>query len=140
MGTMENLAGKRILLIGCGTIGSFLAQQLTQCGCGRAGGRLDLVDDDVLRPANLGRHLLGVPYLNRNKAEGCASNLVINEGCGDAQYASFPVTRSVAAAAMACDLVLDWANGSPGNRFRSLTFDPNAAFPIRSRRERVQLE
>jgi molybdopterin/thiamine biosynthesis adenylyltransferase len=237
MGPLQNLSGKRILLIGCGTIGSFFAQQLTQCGAGASGGRLDLADNDTLRPANLGRHLLGVPYLNRNKAQGCADflleqlpelavesypgdvntfalpwsrydlvidatgeealsialneravrkrpdgaphlfvwllgngaaarvlltgdtgraclkclkpnlagperfralrpdseiNYVNNEGCGDSQYAPFPVSRSVAAAAMACDLVLDWANGSPGNRFRSLIFDADSAFLTRN--------
>lgn len=68
----SNLADKRILLIGCGTIGGFLAQQLAQCGAGAGKGELTLVDPDSLYPANLGRHLLGAPYLYDNKARACA--------------------------------------------------------------------
>jgi hypothetical protein len=72
---MNSLAEKRILLIGCGTVGGFLAQQLGQSGAGAAGGRLTLADNDTLNGANLGRHLLGAPYLDRNKAEACADFL-----------------------------------------------------------------
>lgn len=75
LGHMKNLAGKRILLIGCGTVGGFLAQHLAQSGAGAGGGRLMLVDDDELQGANLGRHLLGAPYLTWNKAEACADFL-----------------------------------------------------------------
>lgn len=52
---MKNLAGKRILLSGCGAVGGFLAQQLAQIGAGAPGGKLMLVDDDTLQGANLGR-------------------------------------------------------------------------------------
>jgi hypothetical protein len=75
LGRMKNLAEKRILLIGCGTVGGFLAQHLAQSGAGAGGGRLTLVDKDTLQGANLGRHLLGAPYLNRNKAEASAEFL-----------------------------------------------------------------
>lgn len=69
---MANFVNKKIMLIGCGTIGGFLAQQLAQSGAGAGEkGDLCLVDIDNLSPANLGRHLLGVPYLAKNKAEGC---------------------------------------------------------------------
>lgn len=235
LGSMKSLVNKRILLIGCGTIGSFLAHQLAQCGAGAKQGYLSLVDPDVLTTGNIGRHLLGVPYLGRNKAEACASYLneqmpllaiegyagdvraqklpwhqydlaidatgeealsialndiavqarprmpphlfvwllgngavaqciltgdadracfkclkpdltgpprfralrpetvvetVSNVACGDAAYVPFPVSRSAAAAALACDLALDWANGNPGHRFRSLTLDHRRAFQI----------
>ena len=50
--------------------------------------------------------------------------------CGDGDYVPFPVSRSVAAAALACDLVIDWANGNPGSRFRSLTLDGRRAYQI----------
>ncbi|HTK12292.1 MAG TPA: ThiF family adenylyltransferase [Xanthobacteraceae bacterium] len=35
-------------------------------------GRLVLFDNQLLASSNLGRHLLGLPHLGRNKAEGCA--------------------------------------------------------------------
>ncbi|WP_349962426.1 ThiF family adenylyltransferase [Rhizobium sp. ZPR3] len=231
----SNLAGKRILLIGCGTIGSFLAQQLAQCGAGFRNGELTLVDPELLYPANLGRHLLGAPFLYENKANACAEfikgqlpplnirpvanyaesveigpnhyDLVIdatgeealsialnhhavnkrprspphlfvwlegngavaksiltgdpdhaclkclkprlakdprhktlksaedivverNAACGDGAYVPFPVSRSVGAAALACDHVLDWANGVHNDRFRSRTFDNAKAYNI----------
>lgn len=72
-----NLSNKKILLIGCGTIGGFLAQQLAQSGAGSGdSGDFHLVDEDLLSPANLGRHLLGIPYLAQNKAMGCRDFLI----------------------------------------------------------------
>jgi hypothetical protein len=71
LGDLPSLAGKKVMLIGCGTIGGFLAVQLAQSGAGSQGGRLVLVDEDLLMPSNLGRHALGVQYLNCNKAEAC---------------------------------------------------------------------
>src|SRR5262249_5937209 len=60
LGVQKTLAGKSIALIGCGTIGGFLARQLAQSGAGSSGGKLRLLDNDILQPGNLGRHLLGV--------------------------------------------------------------------------------
>ena len=71
LGGLTSLAGKSIALIGCGTIGGFLARQLAQSGAGSCGGKLLLVDEEILWPGNLGRHLLGVSDLGRNKAEAC---------------------------------------------------------------------
>lgn len=70
-----SLAGKRIALIGCGTIGSFLAKQLAQSGAGSNGGQLVLIDSEALQPGNLGRHLLGMRDLGRNKAEACRDSI-----------------------------------------------------------------
>lgn len=70
---MKGLAGKRIALTGVGTIGGYLAHALAQSGAGADDGRLDLFDTDILKTANLGRHLLGVPYLGASKARGAQS-------------------------------------------------------------------
>lgn len=72
LGSLKSLAEKKVALIGCGTIGSFLALQLAQSGAGSKAGRLVLFDNQILTSSNLGRHLLGLTYLGRNKAEGCA--------------------------------------------------------------------
>lgn len=72
LGAARSLSRKNIVLIGCGTIGSFLSYNLAQSGAGTLGGCLTLIDLDRLSPANLGRHLLGMAFLGRNKAEGCA--------------------------------------------------------------------
>lgn len=69
----SSLVDKRILLIGCGTIGGFLAQQLAPNAGpdrGKANSRSSI--RDLLYPANLGRHLLGAPHLYENKANACS--------------------------------------------------------------------
>ncbi len=75
MAEQPNLGGKKIALVGIGTIGGWLARFLAQSGAGTDGGRLVLLDDDNLRPGNLGRHWLGTPYLGMNKAVGARKEL-----------------------------------------------------------------
>lgn len=70
------LAGRRLALIGCGSIGSFLAEQLVRSGAGTCSGRLTLYDPDRLMPANLGRHSLPLAALNLNKAEAVRDHLL----------------------------------------------------------------
>lgn len=64
----KTLAGKRLVLVGCGTIGGYLADLLVKAGAGTGGGSLQLVDFDGLKPQNLGRHRLGFSGLFNNKA------------------------------------------------------------------------
>ncbi|MGH6712981.1 MAG: ThiF family adenylyltransferase [Bradyrhizobium sp.] len=63
-----SLIGKRISLIGAGTIGGNLARLLVQSGAG-CGEDFTIYDTDVFRPGNLGRHVLGFVDLRRSKAE-----------------------------------------------------------------------
>lgn len=65
---LQTLAGKRLALIGCGTIGGYLAEMLVKAGAGTSGGQLTLVDFESLYPQNIGRHRLGFPHLFSNKA------------------------------------------------------------------------
>ena len=69
------LAGRRIALVGCGTIGGHLAKFLAQSGAGYGGGRLDLVDGETLMPANIGRHWLPAPWVACSKAMACAAEV-----------------------------------------------------------------
>ncbi len=64
----KTLAGRRLVLVGCGTIGGYLADLLVKAGAGTGGGGLELVDFDGLKPQNLGRHRLGFSGLFNNKA------------------------------------------------------------------------
>lgn len=73
----STLAGKRIGLVGCGTIGGFLGEMLVKAGAGTGGGELLLIDDDLVMPQNLGRHRLGFNYLFRPKAQALADELKI---------------------------------------------------------------
>jgi molybdopterin/thiamine biosynthesis adenylyltransferase len=77
MDTQPTLSGKRITLVGCGTIGSHLAKMLAQSGAGYGrDGRLRLIDQQNLKPGNLGRHLLGLPDVGRPKAVAVRDLLV----------------------------------------------------------------
>jgi hypothetical protein len=69
------LLGRRIALVGCGTIGGYLADLLVRAGAGSNGGELRLIDPDHITAANLGRHRLGLPFLESNKAEAMATQL-----------------------------------------------------------------
>ncbi|WP_342753694.1 ThiF family adenylyltransferase [Pantoea sp. MBD-2R] len=71
----KTLAGKNIAVIGCGTIGGYLADMLVKAGAGTLGGKLTLVDFDYLLPQNIGRHRLGFPDLLSNKAEAMSKEL-----------------------------------------------------------------
>jgi molybdopterin/thiamine biosynthesis adenylyltransferase len=76
LGGQFSLEGKRVLLVGCGTIGSHLARFLVQGGAGQERlGCLSLVDHQVLKPGNIGRHLLSAAHLQRPKAEALAEEL-----------------------------------------------------------------
>ena len=62
------LAGKRVVVLGCGSLGSGVARILLQSGVGR----LVLVDPDTFEWANLGRHELGAESVRSNKATALA--------------------------------------------------------------------
>ncbi|MFP8780196.1 ThiF family adenylyltransferase [Hydrogenophaga sp. RWCD_12] len=71
----KTLAGLKIGLVGCGTIGGYLAEMLAKAGAGTIGGRLTLVDMGSLEPGNLGRHRLGFNALGKKKAEAMCDEL-----------------------------------------------------------------
>lgn len=54
-GAEKNIMEKSALLIGCGSVGGFLADNLCQCGIGT----LDILDKDILTVDNVHRHALG---------------------------------------------------------------------------------
>ncbi|SAK47961.1 ThiF family protein [Caballeronia pedi] len=85
----RTLAGKQIILVGCGTIGGFLGEYLVKAGAGTGGGALSLVDNDILLPQNVGRHRLGLNYILRNKAEALAKEL--RRGAPGAKLIPIPV-------------------------------------------------
>ncbi|MCY4138628.1 MAG: ThiF family adenylyltransferase [Rhodobacteraceae bacterium] len=69
------LTGRRIALIGCGTIGSHLAKFLVQSGAGHDGGVLLLIDNQSFEPGNVGRHYLGTARIGEWKAEAVKQEL-----------------------------------------------------------------
>lgn len=103
--TGVGLAGKSIVLVGCGTLGGYLARLLVQTGAGQGGGVLELYDDDVVSPGNLGRHYLDAHYLYENKAEACCHKLqdeypTVNVKHYDRAFSNLSVARTA-------DIVID---------------------------------
>lgn len=71
----KTFADRKIALVGCGTIGGYLADLLVRAGGGMGSGELVLIDNQKLAPGNIGRHRLGINRLEKNKAEGLQSEL-----------------------------------------------------------------
>lgn len=73
----KDLYNKRVTVIGCGAIGSFVASALVRLGAGTGKiGLLKLIDPEDLGPENLGRHVLGYPALMRKKADALSEELL----------------------------------------------------------------
>ena len=70
------VTGRRIVLVGCGTIGSHLAKFLVQSGAGYDAGTLLLVDNQSLEPGNVGRHYLGTTSIGESKAGALKRDLM----------------------------------------------------------------
>lgn len=69
---VEQLQEKKCLLLGAGTIGSTVAEELIKSGLGK----LTILDHDVMKPGNVCRHRLGLNYLGQNKAESLKIELL----------------------------------------------------------------
>jgi molybdopterin/thiamine biosynthesis adenylyltransferase len=67
----EKLAGKKVAIVGCGSLGSKIATSLARAGVGR----FLLVDDDVLLPDNLVRHDLDWREVGTHKADSVAAKI-----------------------------------------------------------------
>ncbi|MFB6616360.1 ThiF family adenylyltransferase [Streptomyces sp. NPDC056367] len=65
------LADSHVLLVGVGSVGSYLAEVLVRSGVGR----ITLVDPDRVEPANLGRSMFDSRDIGRNKAKATARRL-----------------------------------------------------------------
>jgi molybdopterin/thiamine biosynthesis adenylyltransferase len=103
--SFTNMRDKHITLVGCGAIGSYLAQSLVRLGAGLGRGSLTLVDPETLQPENLGRHLLGYPALFQPKAQALRDELLSQFPLAKIES----VTKSVVEhrALFSADLVID---------------------------------
>ncbi|NOJ25058.1 E2/UBC family protein [Vibrio coralliilyticus] len=70
-----NLSHKRIALIGCGTIGGYLAELLLRNGAGCGSKGFDLYDNDSFKPHNFARHSLNAHNFGLAKATALANSL-----------------------------------------------------------------
>lgn len=65
------LFSKRVLMVGCGSLGSEVAHILAKSGVGS----ISLIDPELMEYANVGRHALGVSEVKTWKAKSLASKL-----------------------------------------------------------------
>jgi molybdopterin/thiamine biosynthesis adenylyltransferase len=70
----ESLSMKKVVIIGCGSVGAPIAQHLAMAGVGH----LRLVDPEDLSWANVGRHPLGAEHVGDNKAVALAQKLQLS--------------------------------------------------------------
>jgi molybdopterin/thiamine biosynthesis adenylyltransferase len=135
------LADRRVIVVGVGALGSFLADALIRAGIGH----LTLADDDILLPGNLVRHLCGMDFIGIRKPEAVKQHLVFTRGIAPERIetrgaingrsdattltsaydlvinatADFSVTAILAAAARATDTtILSTAMQNEGQTFR----------------------
>ncbi|OFW87503.1 MAG: hypothetical protein A3J37_07300 [Alphaproteobacteria bacterium RIFCSPHIGHO2_12_FULL_45_9] len=68
---LSNRLSKRVLVLGCGSLGSPIADMLARAGIGK----IDLSDIELFNTENVSRHLLGVKAERRSKAESLADRI-----------------------------------------------------------------
>jgi hypothetical protein len=71
LSTLGGRQKKRILLLGCGSLGSPVAELLARSGIGE----LHLLDKETFEAENCGRHILGAQDLGHSKADALAKRL-----------------------------------------------------------------
>jgi hypothetical protein len=102
----QSLRAKRILLIGAGSLGSIVADQLVRMGATA----ITVMDADRLEAGNLSRHALSLASLGRQKAIALTSHL--NSVAPDARVRALlgsfpPMTQSARLDVAEHDIVLD---------------------------------
>lgn len=73
-GMFTDVRYKKVLIIGCGSIGGYLASELVKAGVSN----ISLVDKDILSPDNIYRHLLGLEYVGQYKTKAIIKYLEKN--------------------------------------------------------------
>jgi hypothetical protein len=100
------LAGRTVVLVGCGAIGGFLSHALAQFGAGVDGGTLILVDHEELEARNTARHKLGAAQVGTNKALACKAS--IDAALPDLSVSALPLkVEQAKSRVLAADIVID---------------------------------
>lgn len=101
-----------IAVIGCGAIGGRVALDLARSGAGAGEAALVLVDPDVLKPENLGRHVLGVDAVGQFKAQALVNELQRFHPSVSVTTVTRPV-QDVLERVARCDLIIDATGHNP---------------------------
>jgi len=70
-GSTNDFRSKKVLLLGCGSVGGFIATELTRAGIST----MTVVDMDTLKYENIYRHVLGRNRINKPKVEGIKKDI-----------------------------------------------------------------
>lgn len=73
-GIFTDIKDKKILVVGCGSIGGYLVSELVKAGVSN----LCLVDKDILSSENIYRHLLGLEFIGQYKTKAIIKHLENN--------------------------------------------------------------
>lgn len=73
-GIFTDIKGKKVLIVGCGSIGGYLTSELIKSGISN----LTLVDNDKLTAGNIYRHLLGLEYIGQYKTKAISKHIEKN--------------------------------------------------------------
>ncbi|MEQ1864441.1 MAG: ThiF family adenylyltransferase [Micropepsaceae bacterium] len=108
-----DLRGKTVAVFGCGSLGAPLALTLAQAGVGK----MILIDFDILKWANVGRHTLGATSVGQFKAKALAEKLRADFPHMTVEHYDVDVDKALRQhgdVLSACDLVIsatgDWAS------------------------------
>jgi molybdopterin/thiamine biosynthesis adenylyltransferase len=108
-----DLRTKKIALIGCGTIGGYVAELLLRAGAGVGSKILDLYDYDKYNPHNFGRHTLNSSDFGNYKSEALKSRLESSTHLNtniDAYTFGFPLLKS---SLSLYDIIIDATGRAP---------------------------
>lgn len=73
-GTLSTIFDKKILVVGCGSIGGYLINELAKIGMNN----ISIVDGDILREENIYRHFMGMEYIDSYKTKAIKDYLQKN--------------------------------------------------------------
>ena len=108
-GGVAALAEKSVLLVGCGSVGSELAERLTSVGVGR----LTIADPDRFAEQNLYRHTLSLRDLGRPKSLGVLMNSQLRHPWAEVSWSDRRLEDFVDPRILACFDLIVAAIGAP---------------------------
>lgn len=121
-GDGSDLSEKKIVLIGCGSLGGYVAHLLARTGIGA----LTFLDNDILEWANVGRHILGASSVGKSKSQSIEKqlkkelpHLALSSFFGD--WREWVKNKSAHETILGSDLIIstvaDWSCERPLNFF-----------------------
>ena len=131
-GDGADLATKKILIIGCGSLGGYVAHLLARAGVGE----LMLLDNDKFEWENVGRHVLGASQIGLSKADALRKkiqqelpHLCVNHFFGDwRNWIDQGNTENFDSFDLVISTVGDWSCERPLNILRKRKNSPPLLF------------